>query len=200
MKKGMILLVAVLFFAGMSFSGCTKKTVKTEAGAEMPTAAAGPSEGRLLGGPESIEVEDIDVMEEESVEEVALALTDESMSPGFGASDEVEGLVLQDVFFDYDRHVIREDARKALLDNAEFLKQNKHVRITIEGHCDERGTIEYNVALGERRAVVVKSFLKDLGVDPNRIKIVSYGKEKPFCSEHGVQCWQKNRRAHIVVR
>ena len=105
---------------------------------------------------------------------------------------------LQDVFFDYDRYFIRDDARETLRANAEILLKNKDLRVVLEGHCDERGTVEYNIALGEKRALAVKKYLTDLGVDPDRLDIISYGKERPFCFEHNEQCWQENRRVHFA--
>ncbi len=195
MKKSMIFLTIALFIVGMSFSGCAKKAVKTEAAGEMPTAEAGLTFEEL----ETLEAEELEVFEE-PVEEVALVPTEEPLTaPRLDAAAEAKE-VLQDIFFDYDRYAIRDDARETLYGNAQYLKKNKHVRITIEGHCDERGTIEYNVALGERRAMAVKKFLEDMGVESRRIAILSYGKEKPFCFEHTEGCWQENRRAHVVVK
>jgi peptidoglycan-associated lipoprotein len=104
-----------------------------------------------------------------------------------------------DVFFDYDQAVLRSEALDILGANARLLRQREG-KITIEGHCDERGTVAYNFVLGERRASAVKRFLEDSGVPGSQIAIVSYGKEQPFCSEHSTVCWQSNRRAHFVLR
>ena len=106
---------------------------------------------------------------------------------------------LQDAYFDFDKYDLREDARAALATDAEWLKKFPTIQILIEGHCDERGTTEYNLALGERRAGAAKDYLVSLGVDGGRIKIVSYGKERPVCTESTEACWQKNRRAHPVI-
>lgn len=105
---------------------------------------------------------------------------------------------VQDAYFDFDKADIRTDARGALARSAEFLRSYSQVRILIEGHCDERGSTEYNLALGDRRAEAARQFLISLGVDPNRIETVSYGKEKPFCTQSNESCWQQNRRAHIT--
>jgi peptidoglycan-associated lipoprotein len=106
---------------------------------------------------------------------------------------------LKDAFFDFDKSDIRGDARDPLSADAEWLKQHPGVRITIEGHCDERGTREYNMALGDRRANSARDYLVALGVDGARIKTVSYGKERPFAMGHDEESWQKNRRAHFVI-
>ena len=105
---------------------------------------------------------------------------------------------VKDVYFDYDKYDIRADQQAAVQGDANFLKQHPNVKITIEGHCDERGSEEYNMALGDNRAETVKSELIKMGVGADRIKIISYGKEKPFCSQEDEQCFQQNRRAHFV--
>ena len=105
---------------------------------------------------------------------------------------------LSDVFFDFDRFTIRSDARASLETDAVVLKTQSDRKIMIEGHCDERGTGAYNLVLGERRAQAVRKYLQDLGVPASQIKIVSYGKERPFCTEHSEDCWQSNRRAHFT--
>ncbi len=106
---------------------------------------------------------------------------------------------LKPAFFDYDKSDIRPDAREALNGDADFLKKWPTLKVTIEGHCDERGTREYNMALGQRRASAAKEYLVSLGVDASRLTTISYGKERPFCTERNEECWQKNRRAHFVV-
>lgn len=198
MKKGMLFLIIAIFLVAGGFSGCAKKVVKTEMEAEYP--ALEPEEITI-----EEEVEAPGIFEEEVVEEVALIPLEEPLTrPGLEGGGEAEAAVstakLKDVFFDYDRYAIRDDAREILYANARFLKKNKNAGIIIEGHCDERGTIEYNIALGERRATAVKKFLTDLGIDPRRISIISYGKERPFCLEHTEQCWQDNRRGHMVLK
>jgi len=105
---------------------------------------------------------------------------------------------LSDIFFDFDRFVIRDDARSGLEANAGPLKSLSGVKILIEGHCDERGTSAYNLVLGERRAQAATQYLRDLGVSSSQMQITSYGKERPFCSEHSEACWQSNRRAHFT--
>ncbi len=103
-----------------------------------------------------------------------------------------------DAYFDYDSAEIRDDAKSALRRDADFFKKYPTMRITIEGHCDERGSTEYNLALGDRRASAVKAYLVGLGIPGDRLNTVSYGKEKPFCMEADETCYTKNRRGHLV--
>jgi peptidoglycan-associated lipoprotein len=105
---------------------------------------------------------------------------------------------VRDAYFDTDKADIRPDARDALAKTADFLKSEPSIKVTIEGHCDERGSTEYNLGLGDRRAAAVKAYLVSLGVSAGQLTTVSFGKEKPFCMEHGEPCWQQNRRGHFV--
>jgi len=107
--------------------------------------------------------------------------------------------VLRDVYFDLDESTIKDEGRSSMTANAAYLKRWTSVRFTIEGHCDERGTAEYNLGLGDRRANAVKAYLVELGVPADRITVVSKGKEAPFCTEHNESCWQQNRRGHFVI-
>jgi peptidoglycan-associated lipoprotein len=107
---------------------------------------------------------------------------------------------LRDVHFDFDKYAIRPDAAKMLDANAKWLRDNRGHLVLIEGHCDERGTVEYNLALGERRAKATQNYLAAHGVESSRISIVSYGKERPQCTDGSEECWAKNRRAHFLVK
>jgi peptidoglycan-associated lipoprotein len=111
-----------------------------------------------------------------------------------------EKATLDPVYFDFDKSFIREDAKPALQKVADYMKKNKDAKIQVQGNCDERGTSEYNMALGDRRATSAKKYLAGLGVDGNRITTVSFGKEKPICTEHNEECWQKNRRGDFVLQ
>ncbi len=106
---------------------------------------------------------------------------------------------LKDVFFDYDDYSLSADARSRLAGNASYLKEMGSLRATIEGHCDERGTVEYNLALGQRRADAAKSYLVNLGIDSGRLSTISYGEERPFDPGHDETAWKQNRRAHFKV-
>jgi peptidoglycan-associated lipoprotein len=116
------------------------------------------------------------------------SLTDEQM---FAQS-------MKDIYFDYDKADIRPDQQASLQTGAQFLQQHPNIRFTVEGHCDERGSTEYNLALGTNRADAVKNALIQAGIGGDRINTISYGKEKPFCSESNEACWQQNRVGHFV--
>lgn len=123
-----------------------------------------------------------------------------STTPSTSAAAVAESAGLIDVFFDFDQFTLRSDARSTLESNAGWIKSSSAKSILIEGHCDERGTEAYNLVLGEKRAKSAKRYLEDLGVTASRLKIVSYGKTRPFCKERDETCYQSNRRAHFVVR
>jgi peptidoglycan-associated lipoprotein len=106
----------------------------------------------------------------------------------------------QPAYFDLDSYTLRDDARAALDRDAKLLRDNPTVNVTIEGHCDERGTAEYNQSLGERRAQAARDYLVAAGIPDTRLQIVSYGKERPFSTGHDEASWQQNRRAHFTVR
>ena len=104
------------------------------------------------------------------------------------------------MFFAYDSFQISDDGRQALSRNAEWMKANPSALLKVEGHCDDRGTSAYNLVLGEKRAKAVRNYLVELGVTANRLAVVSYGKERPFCKEHTEACYAQNRRGHVVIR
>jgi peptidoglycan-associated lipoprotein len=106
----------------------------------------------------------------------------------------------RDVFFSYDSWTISEDGRQVLSRDAEWMKSNPSALVKVEGHCDERGTVAYNLVLGEKRAKAARNYLVELGVGANRLSVVSYGKERPSCNEHAESCYQQNRRGHLVVK
>ena len=105
----------------------------------------------------------------------------------------------RNVNFDFDKYELRADARDILAGHAQVLKENPDIKLTIEGHCDERGTIEYNLALGERRANAVKNYLINYGINPKRLSTISYGKERPLDPRSNEEAWAKNRRAAFVI-
>ncbi len=106
---------------------------------------------------------------------------------------------LTDVLFDYDKYDIKDEGRGALQKDSDWMKRWTSTKVMIEGHCDERGTAEYNLALGNKRAQAVRDYLVNLGVPADRIQIVSKGKEQPFCAEENESCWQQNRRGHFLI-
>src|SRR5262245_58555253 len=132
---------------------------------------------------------------------------DQGLAPGAGSLDRAreglgpdEGGPLQDVHFPFDSDDVDETARSTLDGNATWIRDNPKARIEIEGHCDDRGTVEYNLALGARRAKAVQEYLVTQGVGGDRLTTISYGKELPLCQEETEECWARNRRAHSVVK
>ena len=118
------------------------------------------------------------------------------LAPGTASGSNVLG----DVFFDYDRFQIRKDGMPVLDANAGWLRANGSKSVLIEGHCDERGTVAYNLVLGEKRARAAKRYLQDLGVQASQLQITSYGETRPFCKQANEDCYQQNRRAHFVTK
>ena len=120
--------------------------------------------------------------------------------PSNQTEEELFSSNVQDVFFEYDSYEITPQYRQVLQGDARFLQQHPDIRFTIEGHCDERGSTEYNLALGDNRANATKQALVGLGIAADRMRTISYGKEKPFCTESTESCWAQNRRAHFVYQ
>lgn len=120
--------------------------------------------------------------------------------PPSASEEDLFSQSVKDVYFDYDKSDVRADQQGSIQADSSFLSQHSGISFTIEGHCDERGSTEYNLALGDRRASSVKNALVTAGINASRIKTISYGKEKPFCMESNEACWQQNRRGHFVYQ
>lgn len=176
MKRVLIVLLIVLAF------GCAKKQVKTT---EEPAVKERKTEA--------------DAPKKEMVDDTLYAANKEGDIATETEMMAAEKAISRDVLFDFDRYDIRSDARPILDSVAAWMNSHRGISITIEGHCDERGTNEYNLALGERRAKAAREYLSLLGVSPGRMNIMTYGEEKPICTESNEDCWQKNRRAHFVL-
>ena len=135
---------------------------------------------------------------------VSIVVRNASRMPDQATKNRIQELLdrIQDAYFDYNRHNIRPDAQSALTADAktlgEILSQFPDYKLTVQGYCDERGSAEYNMALGDKRAAQAKDYLASLGVPSAQLKTVSFGKERPVCTDHDEDCWQKNRRAHIT--
>jgi peptidoglycan-associated lipoprotein len=187
--RGLNLTVMSLLLFGVVFAGCAKRPATTSVSAPAPTAAvagAAPGPAAAMAGPAP----------------AAPAPAAESR-PATARPSPAEFMAvdaLKDVNFDFDKYDIRADDTKTLDANAAWLKTNSGHLILIEGHCDERGTNEYNLVLGERRAKSTMNYLVSQGVQASRITIISYGEERPLCTEHSEGCWAKNRRAHFLVK
>jgi peptidoglycan-associated lipoprotein len=152
-----------------------------------------PKKAEVSATPEAQQEAAPAVQEEQKPE---AAVTEEA-KPGERAAPAAAGL--QPVYFDFDQSFIRDDAKSVMESNAEWLKAHPRTKVRIEGNCDERGTIEYNQALGQRRAASAKKYLTDMGISGSRISLISYGKEKPSCTESTESCWQKNRRDDVTA-
>ena len=135
-------------------------------------------------------------IEDQRIQEEDVAFTEESLNQ---AGDKQKRTVLEDIHFDFDQFKIKPQAREILKNNFEILQSRTPSRILIEGHCDENGTAEYNLALGQRRSQATRNYLVDLGLNPDLIEMVSFGEEKPLDSRHSDEAWEKNRRAHIMI-
>jgi peptidoglycan-associated lipoprotein len=206
MKKHLtfIVLLMVFAFSLTLFSGCAEKKsiVKDEAVQEQKVSAA------QEGAPATVDATDNDAArraKEEADREAALKAQAERDAEAKRAAAAQTTAVLtdlniQNIYFDYDKYNIREDAREILKANAEaFTKKGSH-GIVVEGHCDERGTAEYNMALGERRAQEAKQYLVNLGINASRIETISYGEERPLDTRSTEEAWAKNRRAQFLLK
>jgi peptidoglycan-associated lipoprotein len=167
--------------------GCPKRPATTAASAPAPTGAPAPSSP----APSSPSAP--------APTPAPAAPPTAAPAPPPRPSEFAENANLKDIYFDFDKYDIRSNDAKILDTNAAWLKTNDNL-VLIEGHCDERGTNEYNLALGERRAKSTMNYLVSQGVQASRITIISYGKERPVCTEHTEDCWAKNRRSHFLTK
>ena len=173
--------------------GCPKKKPATPPAdlkvetTTVPAPPAAPSQPEEVQQPAAPHVED---KTEDPLQSADMSVVnDELRRRGFSG----------DVYFDYDESTLTDDTRDKLSRNADLLKSQPQFQLTVEGHADERGTNEYNLALGERRANAVKDYLVSLGVAATRLRTISYGEERPVCTESAESCWSQNRRAHMIV-
>lgn len=202
-RSGMHILFTVGVLAGsLALLGCPKRPEVVQAGpaavgpgaAVAPGAGPGAGPGAAAPGPRTSETP-VTRPTPPSVQPVTPA------QPGAAgrAAAAVPPSPLKDVFFDFDKSNIRDDQKGALGENVSWLKSNPSAKITLEGHCDERGTAEYNLGLGERRAKAVKDYLIAAGIPADRVSTISYGKERPFVLGHDESAWKWNRRGHFVI-
>lgn len=189
-KKSMILFLCMVFtFASLlTMSSCAKKQVQVEDTAAAPTAP--PPETKDMGPTEDERA----AAEAERQRQAMLAQEAARKLEG-----EISMFESEKIYFDFDRSELKSDARAVLTKKAEWLRSNPKYKVRIEGHCDERGSTEYNLALGERRANAAWKFLNALGVSGERMSIISYGEEKPDDPGHSEQAWSKNRRDEFVL-
>ncbi len=184
MKKILILVLLVFIL------GCAKKATVHKESTDMPEAT-------LIEEPADTK------MQEESVDEIDISgkdvISEEDLDISSLTPEEEAATLFQDVLFDFDKYVIKPEARPIMDSIASFLSMNANLNIVIEGHCDERGTNGYNLALGEKRAKATRDYFISLGVSPLKMIVITYGEEKQLCDENNESCWQKNRRAHFAI-
>jgi peptidoglycan-associated lipoprotein len=184
---------ALLLAVGVVFVGCAKRPATTQAAAPAPTGAAATTPGTMAPAPTGSTAAPAGGTSSGGA--TATPSTSRPSPSEFTAISD-----LKDIHFDFDKYDIRPGDAKTLDGNAGWLKSNPNHLVLIEGHCDERGTNEYNLALGERRAKSTMNYLVSQGVQASRITIISYGEERPLCTQHTEECWAQNRRAHFLVK
>jgi len=189
--KRTVLLVQGIFLVSLA-AGCAKAPGTTTATAPSPSGTAMTTPG---GGPDGSRGGDS-----------AMRQGGSTSTSGSTTRPRIEGFkaaatgTLSDIHFEFDRYDLSSEATKILDANVEWLKANPKQLVLIEGHCDERGTGTYNIALGERRAKATQNYLAAQGIQTARMAVLSYGEERPMCAEHSEGCWAKNRRAHFMVK
>ena len=181
-SRSILYFMTVIVLSVFVLWGCPKKSEVTSAPVAQKEEAAQPAKEAPKAEAAKEEAKPAPAMKEEVKEQ----------APAAAAGP-------QPIYFDFDKSFIRDDAKAVMKANAEWLKANPKSKIRIEGNCDERGTKEYNQALGQRRATSAKKYLTDMGISAKRISLISYGKEKLICTEHSEECWQKNRRDDFIV-
>jgi peptidoglycan-associated lipoprotein len=194
--RGRVLLVAPLLLMTLFLVGCPKRPATLAGAAVAPAPAAPVVVAPAPAGPST-----------SGGSAATPAPTPSPAAPSTAApgtpprpSEFAANPALKDIYFDFDKYDVRAGDAKILDANAGWLKQNAGTLVLIEGHCDERGTNEYNLALGERRAKSTMNYLVAQGIQANRITIISYGEERPVCAEKNEACWTKNRHAHFLVK
>jgi len=180
-----------LLLAGLMITGCAKRPATTAASAAAPApapSAPAPAPAPSAAAPPAL------------APAPAASAAPAAQTPRPAPKEFMAVAALKEVYFDFDKYDIRPEDAKTLDANAAWLKSNADNLVLIEGHCDERGTNEYNLALGERRAKATMNYLVSQGIQANRITIISYGEERPVCTEKTEACWAKNRRASFLVK
>jgi peptidoglycan-associated lipoprotein len=183
-NKVIVLSAAVMLAVLILFTGCHKKVSARPEEAPAQPVTQQPETVQQPKAPEKIS--------EKKVESV----TSSDIAPAYAEGK--EGM-FADIMFEYDKYDVKESYKSELQAFAAWMTKNSSATVSVEGNCDERGTNEYNLALGDRRAKAVKDYLVSLGVASSRIETISYGEEKPVCTEQSEECWAKNRRAHFVI-
>jgi len=199
---------ALVLISALVLAGCPKRPEVLQAGPAPAGPAAATVPGPAAAAQPSPQAADTPVTRTPAPAETPVqpapapaTAAPGAAAPGAAAQPGVPGpSPLKDVFFDYDMSNVRDDQKAALNDNVGWLKVNTRAKLLVEGHCDERGTAEYNLGLGERRAKAVKDYLIAAGIAADRISTISYGKERPFVLGHDESAWKWNRRGHFTIQ
>jgi peptidoglycan-associated lipoprotein len=187
-RAAQVTLMSVLL-AGLMITGCARRPATVAASAAAPAAAPSPAPAPAPSVPSAA-----------PAPPAPAPAAAPAPAPRPVPKEFMAVAALKEVYFDFDKYDIRPEDAKTLGANATWLKSNGDNLVLIEGHCDERGTNEYNLALGERRAKATMNYLVSQGIQANRITIISYGEERPVCTENTEACWAKNRRANFLVK
>lgn len=188
-----VMMMLILVMSIFALYGCPKKAEITAA----PEAQPQKVDPAAAAAADAAKAEEEKRAAEAAAAAAAAKAAEDEKAEKERAAKEAAGL--KTIYFDFDKSFVRDDAKAVMKANAAWLKANPKAKIRIEGNCDERGTIEYNQALGQRRAASAKKYLTDLGISGKRISLISYGKEKPVCKESTEDCWQQNRKADLVA-
>lgn len=207
LRQGVMFVAPLLIILGI-FSGCSKRVATIErvspSTPAMEADSGAEADMTAKNGGDVVITEPIALLDP-GIDENNIEPKDmPEMTAGPSDSikkEEISALIadLKDIFFDFDMATLGESEIDTLKKNADWLKKNRSVAIRIEGYADERGTSEYNLALGEKRAQTIRKYLMALGITPSRMDLISYGEEKGFCAGHHEECWAQNRRGHFVV-
>ena len=195
-QRAHVLMAIPIVALSLFLAGCPKRPATTVASAPAPSGPAPTTAAPSTTGPSAPAPSALSPGAGTTAPGAAAATPATPPKP----SEFAESSALRDIFFEFDKYDIRPDDAKTLDANAGWLKSNAATLVLIEGHCDERGTNEYNLALGERRAKATMNYLVSQGIQANRITIISYGEERPQCSEKTEACYAKNRRSHFLVK
>ena len=207
MKSLKILVAALMILAIGAVFGCAKKTIRSDAVGYTPSRVEPrPAEAESADKTTALEKEkrlSEENLREEALREKALqekALREKALQDELARKEAaLKAAKLEPVYFEFDQWSIREDQKEVMVKNSQWLKANPNAKVRLEGHCDERGTAEYNLALGQKRAEATKAFLEGLGISSQRMATISYGEERPLDPGHNEASWVKNRRVDVLA-
>lgn len=188
------LLSVILMIAALAVYGCESKSIVSGSATDPTATTDQQKDGAAAGAADQGAQQQVITDDKVSSSDIASA----GVATGADQKAMAEGPKFNDIFFDYDSHALSKQSQTMLIELATWLINNNAIAL-LEGHCDDRGTSEYNLALGDRRAASAKSFLLANGIDPRKIETVSYGEERGQCSDQKESCWSKNRRVHFIV-